>query len=283
MWWFYGVKDVESFTVLLETKSLHDISGTCAQMMANVQLGRWIDVFCYKRFCQWGNCSDSQPKAEGTHSGNLMEQPKHYFSAYMTSLIKWSCWGWGFFVFVSSLTKLNTALWRMFFLVCNMFQHQLCNSKYTSSNIDTSQNTAINMFDKWKKNKHVPNLKIKFEVYICSISRVGGELYVYISCIYHIYPPSQHTDSFAVRRQPPSRLLVPCFAPWSHVCPVEARIEGITRGGERLTLPWSTSKKKETEPFHLIPIPKSGCFTIFSLGWLNKSHRIHGNGIFSCI
>lgn len=151
MWWFYGVKDVESFTVLLETKSLHDISGTCAQMMANVQLGRWIDVFCYKRFCQWGNCSDSQPKAEGTHSGNLMEQPKHYFSAYMTSLIKWSCWGWGFFVFVSSLTKLNTALWRMFFLVCNMFQHQLCNSKYTSSNIDTSQNTAINMFDKWKK------------------------------------------------------------------------------------------------------------------------------------
>ena len=44
MWWFYGVKDVESFTVLLETKSLHDISGKCAQMMANVQLGRWIDV-----------------------------------------------------------------------------------------------------------------------------------------------------------------------------------------------------------------------------------------------
>ena len=43
-------------------------------------------------------------KAEGTHSGNLIEQPKmYYFSAYLASLIKWSSRVEFFFRFFSPL------------------------------------------------------------------------------------------------------------------------------------------------------------------------------------
>lgn len=146
-----------------------------------------------------------------------------------------SCWVVFFVVFLHLPSW--TQLCESFFLVCNMFQHQLCNSKYTSSNIDTSQNTAINMFDKGTKQ---PLSKAKNEVRSINMFNFQGGWGLHIVFIYksnisyddyiyiYIYadPSSRPSDGF--RRQPPSRLLVRCFAPWSHVCPVEARSEGIT-------------------------------------------------------
>lgn len=90
-----------------------------------------------------------------------------------------SCWVVFFVVFLHLPSW--TQLCESFFLVCNMFQHQLCNSKYTSSNIDTSQNTAINMFDKGTKQ---PLSKAKNEVRSINMFNFQGGWGLHIVFIY---------------------------------------------------------------------------------------------------